>query len=445
MDYYCKNHPNIKTRKRCQQCHDHICPDCRILFLEKTFCSYRCILGAVGDSVIRWFGPKKKWRKKKPLFSPGRFLSLFLNVAFVLLLVLLWHSNRMLSREIRALESTVSAIKSTADTTSVAAGFSLQNPPKAMVRQNFITISGEAKANTVISLKVNETVTAVTLPERNKFSFTDVELNYGDNEIVVQAFDKDGHVIVLERMLTTFGSPTLDYLARNVNRGDIAVPKIALTFDGGAGNGAAHEILDMLAAKNVKCTMFLTGAFLKANPLIVKRMLDDGHEIANHTWSHPHLTTFERDRHHHTIQGITRESLQNELQSTQDFYENMTKRKMVPYWRAPFGEHNREIRRWAAEIGYTQVGWTIGNGETLDTMDWVADTSHTAYRSSQEVFDKITNFGATTGHGLNGGIILMHLDTRRRSDPVHKIIPVLVDSMRAAGYQFVKISQLFNS
>ncbi|MBN1998457.1 polysaccharide deacetylase family protein [candidate division KSB1 bacterium] len=413
--------------------------------MEKTFCSYKCIVKAVGNSVVLWLGPKKKKTgKKKPQISLGRFFSLFLNVVLVLVMVLLWYSNRKLSQEIGALQSAVSTMERGADTTAVKPGFSLQKLPGAMVRQNNINISGEAESNTVISLKVNEIVKSVTIPENNKFFFRDVQLDYGDNDIIIQAFDKDGRILFLERLTTKFGNPTLDYLARDITHGDVTVPKIALTFDGGAGNGAAHEILDILASKNIKSTMFLTGAFLKSNPLLVKRMIDDGHEIANHTWSHPHLTTYERDQHQNTIRGITRESVQNELKSTEEFFQNMTKRKMAPYWRAPFGEHNQEIRSWAAEIGYQQVGWTYGKGETLDTMDWIADTTHASYKSPQQVLKKIINFGSENGNGLKGGIILMHLDTQRKTDPVHKIIPALVDSMRAAGYQFVTVSQLLN-
>ena len=220
--------------------------------------------------------------------------------------------------------------------------------------------------------------------------------------------------------------------------------KIALTFDGGAGNGSTQKILDYLKDKNVRCTMFLTGGFIKRYPALTRRIVEDGHEVGNHTWSHPHLTTFAMNRRHNTLPDISRERLHEELRKTADLFLKTTGRRMVPYWRAPFGEHNLQIRRWAAELGYRQVGWTFGhgNGENMDTLDWVVDSTAAGYMTSQQILQKILDFGKDDPSGANGSIILMHLDTQRRNDPVYEIIPTLIDSLRERGYKLVTVSEL---
>jgi peptidoglycan/xylan/chitin deacetylase (PgdA/CDA1 family) len=113
-------------------------------------------------------------------------------------------------------------------------------------------------------------------------------------------------------------------------------------------------------------------------------------------------------------------------------------------WRAPYGEHNGEIRAWAAEPGYRHVGWTrdAASREDLDSRDWVADPTSSIYRSSREIRDRILGFGQGNGHGLNGGIVLMHLGTGRRSDPAHARLPEILDGLAARGYRLVTISDL---
>ena len=111
----------------------------------------------------------------------------------------------------------------------------------------------------------------------------------------------------------------------------------------------------------------------------------------------------------------------------------------------PVGEHNLQIRRWASELGYTQIGWTIGNGETMDTLDWVADTTSVSYKKPEAILEKILNFGQDTENKTNGGIILMHLDTQRTKDQPYEIIPSLIDSLQQRGYELVTVSELLNS
>ena len=227
-------------------------------------------------------------------------------------------------------------------------------------------------------------------------------------------------------------------------RGSKAISEIAFTFDGHGEANVTGEILDTLQARGVRATMFLTGQFIRSFPDLARRMVAEGHEIANHTDTHLHLTTYAGNHRHETLPGMTRELLINELRRAELSFRALTGRPMAPYWRAPYGEHNAEIRGWAAEAGFRHVGWTRGAGvaEDLDTRDWVADTSSRIYRTQGEIAKRILEFGRGRPGGLNGGIVLMHLATQRRTDRAHEVLPQLLRQLRDQGYRLVTISEL---
>lgn len=230
----------------------------------------------------------------------------------------------------------------------------------------------------------------------------------------------------------------------DLSRGPAWERKIALTFDGGSEANATAEILDTLKSMGVKATIFLTGRYIDRYPDLVRRMVREGHEIGNHTFSHPHLTSFAVSRRQDTLPGVTRERVQGELRQTARLFEEVTGVPMSPYWRAPYGEHNLEIRRWAGAIGYMHVGWTrdLAAGEDLDTRDWVADTHSPIYYRAAEVRKRILNFGKGRTARANGGIILLHLGTQRKQDQVHRELRTIIDGLRAQGYDLVPVSEL---
>jgi peptidoglycan/xylan/chitin deacetylase (PgdA/CDA1 family) len=232
--------------------------------------------------------------------------------------------------------------------------------------------------------------------------------------------------------------------AEDVVRGNPRVPAIAFTFDGGDDANVAAEILDSLGARGVRSTMFLTGQFIRRHPDLVRRMVTEGHEVGNHLDTHPHLTTYAQDRRQRTLPGVTREFVHGHLRRVDDGFHGLTGQRLAPFWRAPFGEHNDEIRGWAAEIGYRHISWTRGAGvaEDLDTRDWVADRSSRIYRSRAEIVDRLLAFGQGRPEGLNGGIVLMHLGTNRRTDRPHEALPKILATLQGRGYRLVNVSEL---
>lgn len=230
----------------------------------------------------------------------------------------------------------------------------------------------------------------------------------------------------------------------DLSRGPTWDPKMAMTFDGGTEANASVEILDTLRLMGVRATIFLAGQYITRYPHLVRRMIRDGHEIGNHTFSHPHLTTFAFNRRHDTLPGVTKTFVHGELRQAARLFEKVAGVPMSPYWRAPYGEHNGEIRRWAAEIGYVHVGWTrdLEAGENLDSRDWVADPRSPLYNRAAEVRERILTFGEGTPAQANGGIILLHLGTQRRQDRVDRELPAIIHGLRMRGYELVPVSEL---
>jgi peptidoglycan-N-acetylmuramic acid deacetylase len=183
----------------------------------------------------------------------------------------------------------------------------------------------------------------------------------------------------------------------------------------------------------VRTTIFLTGEFIRRYPDIVRRIVADGHEVGNHTDTHPHLTTYARDGRQATRPGVDRAFLTKELATTARLFQETTGRTLAPFWRAPFGEHNEEIRRWAAEAGYWHVGWTGGRAG-LDGLDWISDPRSSGYRSSARVVSALVE------RAENGGIVLLHLGSDRE-DPVAPKIPLLLQGLSARGFRFARASE----
>lgn len=223
----------------------------------------------------------------------------------------------------------------------------------------------------------------------------------------------------------------------DLTRGPRQSREIVVSFDAGSSQRGAAEILDALASRGVKTTIFLTGDFIRRYPDLARRVAADGHEVGNHTKTHPHLTTYGEDRRQATRPGVSREFLLRELEATARLFRETTGSELAPLWRAPYGEHNTEIRRWAAEAGYWHVGWTGGRAG-LDGLDWVSDTASPAYRSAQDVVERLVL------RAENGGIVLLHLGSDRE-DPIGPKIPMLLDALAARGFRFARASDFLAS
>jgi peptidoglycan/xylan/chitin deacetylase (PgdA/CDA1 family) len=240
--------------------------------------------------------------------------------------------------------------------------------------------------------------------------------------------------------------PPLPENTFSFNNGSVEVPMVSFTFDGGSSANAALDIIDTLQSRNVKSTMFVTGQFIKKHPDIVKKLIDEGHELGNHMLGHLHLTTYSENRQQTTLTTITHDVVCKELGGADQLLVSVTGHHFAPLWRAPYGEFNEQLCLWARDAGYVHVGWRQGKtwSDGFDTNDWIADSVTPGFRTPDEVFTKIVTLANTKPYGINGGIILMHLGSERknRDEQVFLKLGAMIDTLRVLGYEIVPVSEM---
>jgi len=221
----------------------------------------------------------------------------------------------------------------------------------------------------------------------------------------------------------------------NVLRGPRGKRQICLTFDGGSTSEVALDVLDALKVRGLRCTFFLTGAFIRRFPEIVRRIDREGHEIGNHTLDHPHLAPNGR-----RDPRWTKERFQQELLAADQALFHLLGRPMDPLWRAPYGEHTLELRKWAEELGYRHVGWSEG----ADTLDWATRKERRLYRTGNAILDRLhSRMERQDGDGL---IVLMHLGSARPAeDRPARVLGPFLDRAIQDGWRFVSVGSYVHS
>jgi len=210
--------------------------------------------------------------------------------------------------------------------------------------------------------------------------------------------------------------------------------QIALTFDDGPDGEWTPKILDILKAKGVPATFFVIGENALAHPLLLKRILAQGSEIGNHSYTHPNLAL------------VSTRGAHIEINATQRLVEAYTGRSMRLF-RAPyFGDAEPTTSDelgpalLAQQSGYAIVGLHI------DSEDWqrpgVQAILDNTIRQVQD-FDPAENGTADEepDQRKTGNVILLHDSGGDRSETV-QALPILIDRLRAMGYTFVPVSQL---
>jgi peptidoglycan/xylan/chitin deacetylase (PgdA/CDA1 family) len=184
-------------------------------------------------------------------------------------------------------------------------------------------------------------------------------------------------------------------------------PYVAMTFDDGPHGANTPRLLEMLKQRKIHATFFLVGQCVAEFPDIAKRIVAEGHEIANHSWSHPQLTT------------MSDSAVREQIQKTHDAIVNAT--GVTPkLLRPPYGAFNARQRAWAhSEWGYKCILWDV------DPLDWKV-------RNAEHVKTEILK------QTVPGSIILSH--------DIHKTtvdaMPETLDALLAKGFKFVTVSEL---
>lgn len=199
-------------------------------------------------------------------------------------------------------------------------------------------------------------------------------------------------------------------------RGSEDLQYVALTFDDGPHPQFTAAILDILQKRQVSATFFVVGRHVDQHPDIVRRMLDEGHEVGSHTYSHLNML---RAGEHTTTSQLAR--TEEALKGAADFTPRL--------FRPPRGLYNSTVLQVAHDRGYTMALWS------LSSQDWLGTSPGRMVRSVTA--------------GTSGGEILLFHDSgdfftaagADRSNTVEALGPI-IDNLRDEGYEFVTVTEL---
>ncbi|WP_066294954.1 polysaccharide deacetylase family protein [Bacillus sp. FJAT-29937] len=239
-----------------------------------------------------------------------------------------------------------------------------------------------------------------------KFSIP-IEQLIGDNQLKSD-YLYAGQLIKIKRTDSTMARSMPSVL---ISKGFTNKKEISLTFDAGAGAEQTGKILNVLKKHRIQTTMFLTGKWVEQFPELSRRILQDGHEIANHSYSHPDFTK------------ITQEKMTEELQRTEECFEKNLGTKGIPLFRPPFGAWDQSVLETVGKMNlpYT-VYWSI------DTIDW-----------QEPPVEKMVERIMTKAKGND--IVLAHLNGKLTAEAIDTVIPMLLNK----GFKIVKVSKMLRN
>lgn len=196
--------------------------------------------------------------------------------------------------------------------------------------------------------------------------------------------------------------------------GDTSQKKIYLTFDAGYENGNTEPILEALKKHNAKATFFVVGHYLETAPELIRRMVEEGHTVGNHTY------------HHYDMSKISDQTVfTEEIQSVEKKYQEITGQEMIKYYRPPQGKYSLENLRMAKELGYYTFFWSLAY------VDWNQD----AQPSHEEAYSKLMS------RMHPGAIVLLHNTSTTNAE----ILDELLTKWEAQGYTFGTLKELIEN
>lgn len=188
---------------------------------------------------------------------------------------------------------------------------------------------------------------------------------------------------------------------------------IYLTFDAGYENGNVERILDTLSRHEAKGAFFILDNLAKRNGELVKRMEREGHFVCNHTARHKDMTK------------LSKEEFAAELEKLESTVSEQTGVTVKKYYRPPEGRFSEENLRWAQELGYKTVFWSLAYA------DWDNNRQPEPEKAKKLILDNIHN----------GAVILLHPTSKTNAD----ILDELLSLLEKDGYRFGTLDDLFSS
>ncbi len=181
---------------------------------------------------------------------------------------------------------------------------------------------------------------------------------------------------------------------------------VALSFDAAWGNEDTGQLIDIMNKYKVKTTFFVVGSWVDKYPESVKELHDAGHEIMNHSNSHPHMTQ------------ISVEKMKEEVTKCDEKIKTITGVKPTLF-RAPYGDYNNDVVGAMRETGHFTIQWDV------DSLDW---KNLTANEISDRVLKKVKP----------GSIVLFHNAALHTPEA----LPIIIENLQKDGYKIVPVSEI---
>ena len=185
-----------------------------------------------------------------------------------------------------------------------------------------------------------------------------------------------------------------------------------LTFDAGYENGHTEAILDTLKQHDVKAAFFLVGNYVNRNSDLVRRMVEEGHIVGNHTMSHPNMSAI-----------ADKETFRAELEGLETLFHDVTGKELPKYYRPPRGVYSEQNLQMAKDLGYKTVFWSLAYA------DWDNDNQPAEDAAIQRLLSRTHN----------GAVILLHSTSKTNA----LILDRLLTKWEEMGYRFETIDKLF--
>lgn len=195
--------------------------------------------------------------------------------------------------------------------------------------------------------------------------------------------------------------------------GDPGQKVIYLTFDAGYENGSTEKILDTLKKHQVPAAFFLVGNYIEQNADLVRRMVQEGHTVGNHTMHHPDMSKIS-----------DKAAFQKELMELEVLYQEITGQDLPKYYRPPQGNYSEDNLKMAKELGYKTVFWSLAY------VDWNNDKQPTKEQAFSKLIPRIHN----------GAVILLHSTSTTNAE----ILDELLTKWKDMGYTFGTVDELFS-
>lgn len=195
--------------------------------------------------------------------------------------------------------------------------------------------------------------------------------------------------------------------------GDTNEKVIYLTFDEGYENGYTSKILDILKANDVKAAFFVVTPYIKTNKDLIKRMVDEGHLVCNHSVHHPSMAQV-------ALKG--KEKFKEEFTGVEEIFKEVTGKEMPKFFRPPMGKYSELSLAYTKELGYKTIFWSFAYN------DWDVKKQPNPEAAKKRIVDK----------AHNGAIYLLHAVSKTNTEVLDSVIKELKDK----GFKFASLEEL---